>query len=46
MLYSQLMVNGRHGPVGLDVLSVVVVEKGQGQNRAPIQRLRMAVKRV
>ena len=40
------MVTGLHGQVGLDVLSVVVVEKGQERNRAPIQRLRMAVKRV
>jgi len=40
------MVTGLHGQVGLDVLSVVVVEKGQGQSRAPIQRLLMAVKRV
>jgi len=41
-----LTVTGRDGPVGLDVLSVVVVVKGQGQSRAPIQRLLMAVKRV
>jgi len=46
MLYSQLTVTGRDGPVGQDVLSVVVVEKGQERNHAPIQRLRMAVKYV
>jgi len=40
------MVNGLHGQVGLDVLSAVVVENGQGQSRVPIQRLLMAVKRV
>ena len=40
------MVTGRDGPVGLDVLSVVEVVKGQERNRAPIQRLRMAVKHV
>ena len=44
--YSQLTVNGVDGPVGQGVLSVVEVVKGQGQARAPIQRLRMAVKRV
>ena len=46
MLYSQLTVTGRDGPVGQDVLSVVVVVKSQEQNRVPIQRLRMAVKHV
>ena len=40
------MVIGLHGQVGLDVLSAVVVENGQGQNGALIQRLLMAVKRV
>ena len=40
------MVTGLHGQVGQDVLSVVEVVKGQGQSRAPIQRLLMAVKRV
>ena len=45
-LYSQLTVTGPGGPVGQDVLSVVVVVKGQGQNGVPIQRLRMAVKHV
>ena len=45
-IYSQLTVNGVDGPVGQDVLSVVEVVKGQERNRAPIQRLLMAVKRV
>ena len=40
------MVIGLYGPVGLDVLLVVEVVKGQERNRAPIQRLRMAVKHV
>jgi len=40
------MVTGLHGQVGQFVLSAVAVEKGQGQSRAPIQRLLMAVKRV
>ena len=40
------MVIGLYGPVGLDVLLVVEVVKGQERNRAPIQRLLMAVKRV
>ena len=45
-IHSQLTVNGVDGPVGQDVLSVVEVVKGQERNRAPIQHLLMAVKRV
>jgi len=41
-----LTVTGPGGPVGQDVLLVVVVVVGHGQNPVQIQRLRMAVKHV
>jgi len=42
----QLTGTGQDGQLGPDVLLVVEVVKGQGQNGALIQRLRMGVKHV